>query len=714
MARTAVIAIPRDALSTDGGLARPVDQRPHVGPIVSAAPPLVNPNAEFLQAQLDARCLEKEWGTFAYPSVSAFIADPCPAFVIITHDSAGQPRPELSRTKFDTTHPACPRNSEGKPTKYRTTKGAGVVIYGPLTDSFSKFAAATEKWIAEGEHKAQALVGLGLPVLGIGGVWNWRQSGERTLHRDLARHIRPGDVVNLAIDGDWQSNKDVHRGAYALMQAIRDVGATPRLLALPPVPGMPHLGIDDLIAMWRRSGLDVSANFALLQRLEVIPSPFAIDPKRPRDTAEAFLSAAYPDRTLVRWSGAFYEWNGMGWAAIANDEEIRAKINTFISINRGNPKTGYVSDVCDSLKAVAQHSARDVPSWRSEAIHDPKGLIAVRSGLLCRDTRELLPHTPEFFNLNWSDVVYDPDARCPSWLQFLSEVYPGDVPSQELLQDWFGYCLTEDTSQQKMLMMVGVKRSGKGTIARVAQGLVGQASYVSPTLGSLGTNFGLQPLIGKKLAVISDARISGKKDLQATVENMLRISGEDSLSIDRKYLPSLEVRLSTRLWVITNLLPGLLDEGGAFASRFLVLHHPQSFFGRENPALTRALLAELPGILNWALDGLARLRKRGYFIQPASGERKLRDLELLNSPAKAFLAECCDLEPSAFVEKDKLYRAYQTWHSTSGKSHLPDKERFAQQLYAASDEKIEGQRKRVGERQVQVFSGVQLRTEPKY
>jgi len=452
----------------------------------------------------------------------------------------------------------------------------------------------------------------------------------------------------------------------------------------------------------------------MLQRLETIPSPFAVDPKRPRDTAEAFVSAVYPDRTLVRWSGAFYEWNGMGWAAIANDEEIRAKINTFISINRGNPKTGYVSDVCDSLKAVTQHSARDVPSWRLEAHHDPKRLIAVRSGLLGLDTRELLSHTPEFFNLNWSDVFYDPNARCTSWLRFLTEVYPRDVPSQELLQEWFGYCLTEDTSQQKMLMMVGVKRSGKGTIARVAQGLVGQASYVSPTLGGLGTNFGLQPLIGKKLAVISDARISGKKDLQATVENMLRISGEDSLSIDRKHLPHLEVRLPTRLWVITNLLPGLLDEGGAFASRFLVLNHSQTFLGKEDPALTQTLLAELPGILNWALDGLARIRQRGHFIQPESGVAKLRDLELLNSPAKSFLAERCELGPTLFVEKNKLYGEYLNWHSSNGKLYPPDKERFAQQLYAASDEKISGQRRRVGERQVQVFTGVQLLIEPKF
>ena len=110
----------------------------------------------------------------------------------------------------------------------------------------------------------------------------------------------------------------------------------------------------------------------------------------------------------------------------------------------------------------------------------------------------------------------------------------------------------------------------------------------------------------------------------------------------------------------------------------------------------------------------ARIRQRGHFIQPESGVAKLRDLELLNSPAKSFLAERCELGPTLFVEKNKLYGEYLNWHSSNGKLYPPDKERFAQQLYAASDEKISGQRRRVGERQVQVFTGVQLLIEPKF
>lgn len=106
--------------------------------------------------------------------------------------------------------------------------------------------------------------------------------------------------------------------------------------------------------------------------------------------------------------------------------------------------------------------------------------------------------------------ICDPDATEPSnWHQFLKSVWPDDPGLIGTLQEVFGYLLASDTSQQKIFMMVGPKRSGKGTIARVLTALLGQGNVSAPTLASMSTNFGLWPLIGKSLAVISDARLSG-------------------------------------------------------------------------------------------------------------------------------------------------------------------------------------------------------------
>ena len=79
-----------------------------------------------------------------------------------------------------------------------------------------------------------------------------------------------------------------------------------------------------------------------------------------------------------------------------------------------------------------------------------------------------------------------------------------------------------------MFLFVGPKRAGKGTIGRVLTGLLGAHNVAAPTLAGLSTNFGLSPLIGKPLGLVSDARLSGRPDSNIVVERLLSVSGEDS------------------------------------------------------------------------------------------------------------------------------------------------------------------------------------------
>ena len=167
------------------------------------------------------------------------------------------------------------------------------------------------------------------------------------------------------------------------------------------------------------------------------------------------------------------------------------------------------------------------------------------------------PTTPQFFTVNALEFDPDPVAPLPmSWHEFLHQLFDGDLESLDLLQEWFGYCLTGDTSQQKMMLMVGPKRSGKGTIARVLTRLIGNGNVSGPTTSSLAGPFGLQPLIGKTLAIVSDARFHGE-NIATVVERLLCISGEDTLTVDRKYLTSVTMKLPTRFMFLTNEFPRL-------------------------------------------------------------------------------------------------------------------------------------------------------------
>src|SRR5690606_33425381 len=100
---------------------------------------------------------------------------------------------------------------------------------------------------------------------------------------------------------------------------------------------------------------------------------------------------------------------------------------------------------------------------------------------------------------------------------------PDDPEAIQTLQEWFGYVLTPWTALQKMLLLVGPKRSGKGTIGRILSAMLGAHNVAGPTLSSIGMNFGLSPLLGKLLAIISDARMSGRVDQAIVTERLLSI-----------------------------------------------------------------------------------------------------------------------------------------------------------------------------------------------
>ena len=152
-----------------------------------------------------------------------------------------------------------------------------------------------------------------------------------------------------------------------------------------------------------------------------------------------------------------------------------------------------------------------------------------------------MPPTPRFFNAYALEYDFDPTAPPPlEWLSFLEQIWGTDTESIAALQEWFGYLLTPDTKQQKILMMVGPKRSGRGTIARVLKALAGASSVVNPTLSTLARPFGLASFIGKPIAVFPDARLSSRPDNAAIVECLLSISGEDDQTIDRKHHAGLD------------------------------------------------------------------------------------------------------------------------------------------------------------------------------
>lgn len=443
----------------------------------------------------------------------------------------------------------------------------------------------------------------------------------------------------------------------------------------------------------------------------------------------------HPDGWTIRLHrGFWYQWNGMAYCELPEDElttllyqpiKDHFDRHSIDSQNRHDPKPpkqvnrSLLSNVRLALQSkVIVQSDTPVPCWLDNKDRWPAHeVLACPGGLfhlprLADSDFQSSSLTPTFFSTFALTYEIEKAAAPPDrWFAFLKQLWPKDQQCIDTLQEWFGYCLTPDTRQHKMLMLVGPTRTGKGTIARILTELLGQDHVAAPPLSSLQTDFGLQPLLDKTLAIIPDARLGKPSSL--VVERLLSVSGEDFLTVNIKNKDPITVKLRSRLVLISNELPRLDDASGALVNRIIFLNLKESFLGKEQTDLTDQLAKELPGILLWAIAGWKRLRERGHFEQPESGKDMLEELEDLTSPIRTFVKERCDVsKPLARIERQKLYHAYLDWCKEKGINYPYAPNEFGRRLRAAcsvigdyqSNEQAKGQR-------VRYYEGISLNSD---
>ena len=428
---------------------------------------------------------------------------------------------------------------------------------------------------------------------------------------------------------------------------------------------------------------------ALLDPEQIFPSP-----GNPMGVARRLLKDWTHDglTTLLHWRGSWMKWQFTHWVEIeegAIRSQVYARLEKAVYLvtlkpdkkteepaekktladlaSPWLPNRRKVGDVMEALKGcVHLVESIDTPSWvRGAHVHPANELVACTNGLLHVGTRELLKLTPAYFNRVSVPFNYDPDASQPfQWLAFLNALWPNDSDSIKVLQEWFGYVLSGRTDLHKIALMIGPPRSGRGTIARILEAMIGKGNAAASTLASLGTNFGLAPLLGKPLAVVGDVRL-GNSNVHQALERLLSISGEDLITVDRKFKDQWTGKLPTRFLLISNELPRFPDASGAIATRFVVMQLEESFLGREDRSLEGKLRAELTGILNWALEGLDRIIRQPFTVSKASDEA-IRDLQDLVSPTSAFVRDLCVRGPEYDIEFKELYQAWRDWCVDNG------------------------------------------------
>jgi putative DNA primase/helicase len=449
----------------------------------------------------------------------------------------------------------------------------------------------------------------------------------------------------------------------------------------------------------------------------------------PRGYAELYLeeNRMHDEHAIVWWAKSWwrYDTHSNRFRPLS-DEALRADLWSVldrVDIEKTSKETGektlerlivkssIVSNVADAFRSVVPILEDDAPRWVKRDYRDPPltRLVPCKNGILDIQERKLIPRTARLFTTTAVTARWFADPHpCPEWLAFLRSVWGDDEESIRALQEIFGYLLTSDTSHQKLFALIGPPRSGKGTITRVLTALLGEDAVTNPMISSLEGAHGLAPFVGKTLAILGDARIGGKTDQAHIVEQLLSLSGEDALTINPKGVKAFEMRLRTRVLLVSNEVPGLYDSSGALASRWILLKMSQSFYGREDRGLEARLLAELPGIFQWAVDGWHTLQARGRFSQPAASAEALEEMEAAGTPHRVFVREVCELGADNEVPVQYLYERWAEWCKEGGREP-GNKERFGSNLKSAFPGIRKIQKLLVDKKRPYFYSGIGIR-----
>ena len=342
----------------------------------------------------------------------------------------------------------------------------------------------------------------------------------------------------------------------------------------------------------------------------------------PEETRK-FIANEFPEGVAYT-NEVFLRYHAGYWSRLDERCGVRRKIAEFLS-DKADPAN--INGILSLLKDFQALSGEEMKADRSQ--------ICLRNGTMDTKIFTLKPHRPKNYLQTVTDIPWHDNATCPRWLQFLDEVFTGDDDKEQkiaLLQQWAGYCLVPDSSQQKFLWLVGVGGNGKSVFLSILEQLVGPGNVTHAHIEQLGKKFVRAELEGKLLNISSEIGINAKM-----ADGYLKqIVGGDAVQAERKFKPSFSFRPYARMVAATNHLPVLKDLSEGFFRRALIMNFNRQFSVADRDIrLLDTLRNELPGILVWAIDGLKALREQGAFTIPPSSVlalqhyRKESDQDLL-------------------------------------------------------------------------------------
>lgn len=387
--------------------------------------------------------------------------------------------------------------------------------------------------------------------------------------------------------------------------------------------------------------------------------------------AGRFVRDRYGSPTTLRYYRQdWWVWS-QGRYRVQSDDNITARMAIWLHEEEEDSRVAAIRELRNAVRSlpyVSVDDSQDMPLYIEVDHYDStSNYLAFRDCLLDLDvlasegSRSIrLAPNPNWFSPVVMGYNWDPEAECPQFHALLDKVVP-DKPTQDVIQEFFGCCLTKDTSFRSMMILYGESGTGKSTLSNILGAVIGAENRSAVPLECFWDRFAPHQMVGKLVNFCGD---SNKIDRLA--EGVIkRFTGGDDILVDRKYKQPVTLKMTAKIVVATNIFPQVQDTSEALWKRFIVVPMDVVIPDHE---VDRSLLGsdktdwplrkELPGIFNWAIEGLKRLRRQKHFTVSQQLVQAKAQVRYENCSLTQFVDERCVADSSCSETTKRFMHEY--------------------------------------------------------
>lgn len=267
-----------------------------------------------------------------------------------------------------------------------------------------------------------------------------------------------------------------------------------------------------------------------------------------------------------------------------------------------------------------------------------------------------------FFTLHQIPHNYDAKADCPKFKRFINNLfYEEDIP---VIQEYLGYCLVPNTLAQTALFIIGEGGEGKSRITILMEHIIGHDNVVIGDFIGLQDKFSTTSLDKQMMFIDDDLSLEALDD----TSNFKKIvTAETTMEVEPKGKPKYKTKLYSRILCCGNgAIQSKFDRSDGFYRRLLISKVKPVHYDKPDRTLSDQLDKEIPGIINWLLEGLCRVVRNGFIIEPSVRmTQELQSVRDSSDTIQLFMSDEQFIEYTGDkndkVSIKQLYDAYENW-----------------------------------------------------